>query len=252
MSNNPSLININNLNINENNKNTITINDSIYLHDAIIIYPYVYNNVHYDFIYDSNNDIEYDKDGLAKISATITDGVSDIIIKDNITYYDKDSNKKLIGVVSVVNITLTTNTQYIYINNSAENVNINASSNILSNLKNNNIVLSIPNKVINYNIPLIDTTNNKYLTFEYVILRDYCNQMSINLNNILLNKLINLSCVPKSYIYAHTDYELYNIENVKDLINNEHYEYYIQCEKILIDNNYNFVSYIGLVACTIL
>ena len=114
MSNNPSLININNLNINENNKNTITINDSIYLHDAIIIYPYVYNNVHYDFIYDSNNDIEYDKDGLAKISATITDGVSDIIIKDNITYYDKDSNKKLIGVVSVVNITLTTNTQYIY------------------------------------------------------------------------------------------------------------------------------------------
>ena len=46
MSNNPSLININNLNINENNKNTITINDSIYLHDAIIIYPYVYNNVH--------------------------------------------------------------------------------------------------------------------------------------------------------------------------------------------------------------
>ena len=111
MSNNPSLININNLNINENNKNTITINDSIYLHDAIIIYPYVYNNVHYDFIYDSNNKIEYDKDGLAKFSATITDGVSDIIIKDNITYYDKDSNKKLIGVVSVVNITLTTNTQ---------------------------------------------------------------------------------------------------------------------------------------------
>ena len=130
MSNNPSLININNLNINENNKNTITINDSIQLHDAIIIYPYVYNNVHYDFIYDSNNKIEYDKDGLAKINATITDGISDIIIKDNITYYDKDSNKKLIGVVSVVNITLTTNTQYIYINNSAENVNIIASSNI--------------------------------------------------------------------------------------------------------------------------
>ena len=179
-----------------------------YNYYQLVFFHIVYNthNVHYDFIYDSNNKIEYDKDGLAKISATITDGVSDIIIKDNITYYDKDSNKKLIGVVSVVNITLTTNTQYIYINNSAENVNIIASSNILSNLKNNNIVLSIPNKVINYNIPLIDTTNNKYLTFEYVILRDYCNQMSINLNNILLNKLINLSCVPKSYIYAHTDY----------------------------------------------
>ena len=98
MSNNPSLININNLNINENNKNTITINDSIYLHDAIIIYPYVYNNVHYDFIYDSNNDIEYDKDGLAKFSATITDGVSDIIIKDNITY---SNVRYLLFVVSI-------------------------------------------------------------------------------------------------------------------------------------------------------
>ena len=36
------------------------------------------------------------------------------------------------------------------------------------------------------------------------------------------------------------------------IMHNEHYEYYIQCEKILIDNNYNFVSYNFSITCTIL
>ena len=57
----------------------------------------------------------------------IAKGMKDVQMYDVV----RVSNKKLIGVVSVVNITLTTNTQYIYINNSAENVNIIASSNIL-------------------------------------------------------------------------------------------------------------------------
>lgn len=204
-----SLLTINNIFISDNNIKCQINNNGIKLLNGAYVdkfnLPYIINGLQFN---NYNNNLMVDK--------LIDNKIKNIIIPDN-SYYKNEDNLLTTKIITKVNLNLTSNNKYIFINNTIEDLTLTSNEEI-------HIILSTPLK--NFNVSL---TN---IIIDYLIIREYHENLFDEniINKFNFSKLINLTRNETNLLFDK--YVLSSLIEVYNKIPNEDYFKYIIFDSI--------------------